>query len=327
MAFFDLAPDLLHSNRPELATPPDLAEFWDLTLAEARAFDVDVELTLVETGLAAIDVYDVTFSGFGGHRIKGWFARPAGDAVVPAVVEYIGYGGGRGLPHERLTWAAAGWGHLVMDNRGQGSTWGTGGATPDPGVVGHGVPGFMTRGIESPHDHYYRRLYTDGVRAVDAVRAIAGVDPSRVAVTGVSQGGGVTIAVAGLVPDLVAAMPDVPFLCHIDRAITLTDNHPFREVATYLRTHRGAEEQVRRTLSYVDVANIGRMATAPALFSVALMDQTCPPSTVYAAYNHYGQPAGSAIDVYRFNGHEGGEALRWPAHRAFLTPLMGAPAN
>ena len=95
-----------------------------------------------------------------------------------------------------------------MDNRGQGSSWGTGGATPDPAPAGQGVPGMMTRGIEDPHEHFYRRLFTDGVRAVDAVRTIPGVDPTRVAVTGGSQGGAVTLAVAGLVPDLVAEMGD-----------------------------------------------------------------------------------------------------------------------
>ena len=33
-------------------------------------------------------------------------------------------------PHERVLWAAAGYAHLVMDTRGQGSTWSVG-DTPD----------------------------------------------------------------------------------------------------------------------------------------------------------------------------------------------------
>lgn len=252
------------------------------------------------------------FAGFGGHRIKAWYLRPAGHGVVPVVVEYLGYGGGRGLPHEHLRWACAGFGHLVMDTRGQGSAWGGGGGTPDPAGSGPAVPGVMTRGIESPRDHYYRRVYTDGVRAVEAARALPDVDPAAVAVTGVSQGGAITLAVAGLARGLVAAMPDVPFMCQVDRAITLTDSRPYCEVADYLHTHRGegVEQRVLTTLSYVDAANIATMARVPALFSTALMDTTCPPSTVYAAFNHYGHPDGSRIDTYRFNRHEGGEAYR-----------------
>jgi cephalosporin-C deacetylase len=46
---------------------------------------------------------------------------------------------------------------------------------------------------------------------------------------------------------------------------------------------------------------------SPALFSVALMDQTCPPSTVYAAYNAYAGP--KQMLVYPFNDHEGGQAF------------------
>ena len=62
-------------------------------------------------------------------------------------------------------------------------------------------------------------------------------------------------------------------------------------------------------------------AHAPALFSVGLMDDICPPSTVYAAFNHYGHPQGSEIDVYRYNGHEGGAAESWLRQQAFLRGL------
>jgi cephalosporin-C deacetylase len=65
-------------------------------------------------------------------------------------------------------------------------------------------------------------------------------------------------------------------------------------------------ETVFRTLSYFDGVALAPGATAPALFSVALMDQTCPPSTVFAAYHAYGGP--KEIAVYEFNDHEGGEA-------------------
>jgi len=238
---------------------------------------------------------------------------------LPAVVEYNGYGGGRGLPHERLAWANAGYAHLFMDTRGQGSSWGSGGDTPDPVGSGPSVPGFMTRGILDPAEHYFRRLFTDAVRAVDAVRALDVVDAGRVAVCGGSQGGGITLAVAGLVPDLVGAMPDVPFLCHFRRAVDLADTDPYCEVTRYLSVHRDQVEQVFDTLSYLDGANFARRAHAPALFSVGLMDPICPPSTVFAAYHRY---AGEKeIEIYGFNEHEGGSEyqrarqLGWLAER------------
>ena len=127
----------------------------------------------MKTALTQIDVFDVTFPGYGGEPVKAWLSVPHGaSGPLPAVVEYNGYGGGRGLPHERLTWAAAGYAHLFMDTRGQGSGWGSGGETPDPHGSGPAAPGFMTRGIDSPSQYYYRRVFTDAVRAVDAVRTL-----------------------------------------------------------------------------------------------------------------------------------------------------------
>ncbi|QAY64644.1 acetylxylan esterase [Xylanimonas allomyrinae] len=333
MAQYDLPLDELERYSPAVDCPDDLVPFWTATVAEARATADAPVVVRVETGLTEVVVDDVTFAGFGGHPVKAWLVRPArhdpaAHAPLPAVVEMLGYGGGRGLPHEHLRWAAAGVAHLVMDTRGQGGHWGAGGETPDPVGRSAGVAGFMTAGIDDPHDHYYRRFYTDGVRAVDAVRQIPGIDPARVAVTGVSQGGGGSVAVASLLAmagdDVAAAMPDVPFLSHFRRAVRLVDSRPYGEITQYLSVRRGpaAEATVWRTLSYLDGANLARHATAPALFSVALMDVTCPPSTVYAAYNAWGAAAAAPprkrIDVYPYNDHEGGQAYRFAPQLAWL---------
>lgn len=317
MPRFDLSPAELETYAPEISEPADFDDFWRETLAEARAHDEPVRVEPVATPLTSADVFDVTFPGFGGDPIKAWLLLPAGSAgPLPTVVEFNGYGGGRGLPVERLGWVSSGYAHLFMDTRGQGSAWGTGGDTPDPHGTGPSFSGFMTRGIESPADYYYRRVYTDAVRAIDAVRTLERVDADRVAVCGGSQGGGITLAAAGLSDGLVAAMPDVPFLCHFERAVGLTDRDPYQEIVRYLSIHRGAERRVFETLSYFDGANFATRATAPGLFSVGLLDPICPPSTVYATYNRY---AGEKqIEVYPFNEHEGGTTYQWLAQAAFL---------
>lgn len=320
MAHFDLPLEELRRYSPDLAEPADFEGFWERTLAETREHDLRPTFEAVDDGLALVDSFDVEFSGFGGTRIKGWLNLPAGhEGPLPAVVQYQGYGGGRGLAHEQILFAVAGYAHLMMDTRGQGSAW-SAGDTPDPDGSGDPAhPGFMTRGILDPDDYYYRRVYADAVRAVEAVRSHPAVDGARVAVTGGSQGGGITLAVAALLPDVVAAAPDVPFLCDFPRATTLVDTDPYAEIVRYLRTHRDHVERAAATLAYFDGAVLARRASAPALFSVALMDETCPPSTVYAAYNRYGGP--KEIVEYAFNDHEGGAAfhdrakLRWFADR------------
>jgi cephalosporin-C deacetylase len=322
VSFLDLPLDQLREYRPTVAEPEDFDAFWARTLAESRALAVTPVVTPYDAGLTEVEVFDVSFSGFGGDPVTGWFMLPrSAEGALPTIVEFNGYGGGRGLPHERLAWVAAGYAYFFMDTRGQGSAWGTGGDTPDPHGHGSAFPGSMTRGIESPESYYYRRVFTDAVLAVDTVRGFDHVDADRVTVTGGSQGGGIAIAVAGLRDDLFAAMPEVPFLQHFERAIGFTDANPYGEVVSYLAVHRHAKEQTYRTLSYFDGVNFARRATAPALYSVALMDEICPPATVFASHNAWAGK--SAIEVYEFNNHEGGQGHHWLAQAAWLKRLLG----
>jgi cephalosporin-C deacetylase len=322
MSLPDLPLDELRSYRPVLPVPDDIDAFWADTLAQAAEHPVAAVFRPVEAGLRLIDTTDVTFAGHGGQPVRGWLHVPTGSTgQLPCVVQYVGYGGGRGLPHENLLWAAAGYAHFIMDTRGQGSAWSVG-DTADQGPAGPAHPGFMTRGILDPADYYYRRLYVDSVRAVDAVRAHEAVDATRIAVTGGSQGGGLALAVAGLRNDLSAVMPDVPFLCHFRRAVLVAERGPYLEISRYLKIHRNHVDEALRTLDYFDAATIGRSATAPALFSVALQDEICPPSTVFAAYNRYG--GAKQIREYAFNDHEGGEGFQQAAQLEWLAPLLAA---
>jgi len=321
MAFFDLSLDELKTYRPARTESADFDSFWKSTLEEARAYPLNATFERVDYGLSAQEMFDVTYAGFGGQPIKGWLILPVGaKQSLPCVVEYIGYGGGRSLPIDWLLWSSAGYAHFIMDTRGQGSTWSPG-DTPDLYADGGNAhyPGSMTKGILDPQHYYYRRVFTDAARAIDAARSHPAVDASRIAVMGGSQGGGITIAAAGLVPDVTAALPDVPFLCHYRRATELVDSFPYKEIAEYCHTHRDKVETVFETLSYFDGVNFAARSHAKALFSTGLMDQVCPPSTVFAAYNHW---AGEKdIKVYPYNGHEGGRTYQTAEKLKFLKSI------
>ncbi len=317
MPLTDLTLDDLVDYRPTVAEPRDFDGFWARTLDESRHASAAPALTPAQTPITELIVEDLRFSGFGGERIAGWVTRPRAEGRHPVIVEYIGYNGGRGLPGERVLWALAGYVHVVMDTRGQGSGWGTGGDTPDPHGSGPAAAGFMTRGITDPDEYYYRRVFADAALLVEAVATLDFVDADRIAVTGGSQGGGIAIAAAALAPAVKAVMPDVPFLAAFRRGAEVATSDPFGEIARYLAVHRADVDLVFETLSYFDGVNFARRITIPAFFSVALMDDIVPPSTTFAAYNHLAS-TDSTIAVYEFNGHEGGMTLQWERQAAWL---------
>ena len=305
MPLFDFPLEKLRTYQAPDIEPADFEAFWRDTLArQQHPLDSRFE-RLADPSYRLVDVYDVTFAGFAGQPIKGWFIEPAGNTrPLPCIIRYIGYGGGRSLPIDHLAPATAGFASLVMDTRGQGSSWAPG-ATGDVSTTGGHFPGFMTQGIESPETYYYRRVFTDAVRVIDVAAGHPHVDKTRIAVVGASQGGGIVIAAAGLAGGRVKlAMPDVPFLCHYRRATELTDRAPYSEITAYLKVHRDRVEQAFQTLAYFDGIHFAPRIAARCLFSAALMDMVCPPSTVFAAYNRVTAP--KEIRLYTYNEHEGG---------------------
>ncbi|MEZ3159018.1 acetylxylan esterase [Microbacterium sp. BWT-B31] len=325
MPRFDLSPAQLREYRPPVSEPADLDAFWARTITEARAAGRPVIRERADAPLALFDTFDVVFSGFAGDPVRAWLVLPRGVRhPLPAVVEFVGYGRGRGLAHERLHWPAAGYAQLIVDTRGQGSEWGTGGETPDPHGSGPAVAGFLTRGIDDPGHYYYRRVFTDAVRAIDAVLCFDEVDPDRVAVTGNSQGGAIAIAAAALHEQVAAALPTAPILCDLPRVVGLTGAEPHHEIVRYLAVHRGAEERVFRTLSYFDGAHLAARANAAALFGCGHMDTIAPPSGAYAAFNRWGGADREMAD-YPWNHHEGGEGVHWLRQAAWLAARFGAP--
>lgn len=313
MAFFDLTEKELEFYKPEVREPTDFDHFWFETLSESRAKGSDPVLKAQEMGVSEFDVSDLRFSGYQGEEIAAWFVRPKKPKGL--VIEFNGYGGGRGFPHERLWWPSAGYSYIFMDTRGQGSAWGSGGVTADNHGSTPSANGFMTKGIETKESYYYRRVFTDAALLVELADKIdAGSD--NIILCGGSQGGGITLAAEALTNKASVILPDVPFLCHFERSISLTDGFPYKEIANYLSVHRQKVDSTLDTLSYFDGVNFAKRGKARALFSTALMDEVCPPSTVFAAKNHY--RGESEIIVYPFNGHEGGQGHHFLAQLDWL---------
>jgi len=314
----DGALELLLQYRSSQEVPHDFDEFWAETVREARSAPGSVTRRPVDTGLVGVDVVDLTFPGYGGHPVRAWLRLPrVRERPLPAVVHFTGYGAGRGAAIDDLLFSTAGYAHLVMDTRGQGD-----GGTPDPGFEPIAPSGFLTRGVTDPRAYYYRRVFADAVRAVDAVRSLPEVDADRVAVVGNSQGAGIAIAAGVLAGGVGAVLAQAPFLSDLPRAIRSIDSYPYREFADLLSRARDLEPAVQRTLAYVDAVNFATRARVPSWFSAGLMDDITPPTTVFAAHNAWA--AERHIVTWPFNGHDAGGSNDLAGALRVLAATFGA---
>ncbi|WP_154795158.1 acetylxylan esterase [Occultella kanbiaonis] len=333
MVRVDLPLEQLRTYRNPRPAPPGLAEYWDRTLAQSRAAAGPVRADRVDVGLRTVTCYDVTFPGFAGEDVRAWWLVPVlPDGVAaagtpgtrPVVVEFLGYGGGRGLPHERLIWAGHGFAQLVVDSRGQGSIWNTG-DTPDPHGSVAGSLGLLTKGVDHPDHLYYRRLLTDAVLAVDAAARLPGADPSRIAAVGHSQGGALALAAAALNPAVAAVGARAPFLCGIARALEVTDAEPYGDLARYLSVHRTRTEDVLAVLDHVDVSFLAPRLRCPTWISVGLADPICPPSGIFGAINAI-EAVAPEVRTWPYGGHEAGGAHDDAHLAAWLAEHLGPAA-
>lgn len=272
-----------------LPTPDDYRDFWAEALEEAGTHPLALRREPVDTGLTTIDVYDLSFAGYGGRRVTGWLRLPRGRRDgLPAIVHANGYGAGRLAPIDDLTWSAAGFAHLTVNTHGQGG-----------GSTGH-----ILEGLDDAPRSYYRGVLVDAARAVQAVRALAEVDPQRVAAIGNSQGGGIALGVGALVPDLRAVLAQAPFLTDVPVALQRAAQGPWSEVRAYLQENPAKTDAVARTLSYVDGVTSARHAVAPGWITAGAVDDICPPETARAAADAYAAPV--TFREWPGAGHEAG---------------------
>jgi cephalosporin-C deacetylase len=284
--------------------PADFDEYWDGALAEMRALDAKVELVPSEFTAAAAECFDLYFTGVGGARIHAKYLRPKSAARPhPAVVEFHGYSGNSGDWAPKLKWVSQGFSVAALDCRGQG------GKSEDIGsVVGNTLRGHIIRGLDDrPENLLFRQIYLDCAQLAGIVMAMPEVDAKRVGATGGSQGGGLTLACASLEPRIARAAPVFPFLCDYQRVWEMDlAVAAYEEIKQYFRffdPRHEREEDVWTKLGYIDNQHLAPRIRAKVLMIVGLMDQVCPPSTQFAAYNKI--TSQKEMVLYPDFGHEG----------------------
>jgi cephalosporin-C deacetylase len=297
MPSIDMPLEQLRQYKPTLYRQEDFQSFWETTLSASEKQPLNPELIPYDFPARGLECFALRFDGFGGGRLAGWYVRPDSRGKFPGVCIYHGYSGRGPRPLDMIHLAAQGICVLSVDCRGQN------GQSQDAAVYPEGHhSGWMTAGIRNPWTYYYRNTYADSVRALEVLAHREEVNAGRLAVTGGSQGGGLTLAVAALSRRPALALADIPFLCDYRRSIQITPAGPYPEIVGFLKTFPDLYEQTIRTLSYFDCLNLAPWIKCRTVISNALCDDICPPSTIYGVYNHI--TAEKQIEVYPYHKHE-----------------------
>lgn len=302
MPVFDFPLDQLKSYQGSTPRPADFDSYWTRALAEVDRASLEVQLDPVDLGDPHVEAFHLWFTGVGGARIHAKYLRPAIlEKDSPAIVEYHGYSGSSGDFSDKIRWVNLGFSVFSLDCRGQG------GLSQDVGFpVLNSLKGHIIRGIETPESFMYRSIFLDCVQLIRIAMVQKGVDGTRIGVTGGSQGGALSVAAAALEPRVKRCASCFPFLSDYRRVWDLNCSGAYEEIKDWFRRFdplHQRETEVFTRLGYIDIQNLAPRIQGQVLMSVGLVDQTCPPSTVYATYNKILTP--KEMMVYPDYGHEG----------------------
>lgn len=267
--------------------PEDFDAYWEQAITEMKAVDSQVVMDKAEFQTPNVECYDMYFTGVNGARIYVKHLRPRNiDQKIPALLLFHGYGDKTGAWTPMLAYAASGCAVFAMDVRGQG------GKSEDVGgVKGNTLNGHIIRGLdeENPHKLLYRDIFLDTAQLAGIAMNLNFVDENKVYAAGGSQGGGLTLACAALEPRVAKAVIRCPFLCDYKRVWDMDlDLQAYAELRTYFRLfdpRHERETEVFTKLGYIDLQNLAPRIRGDILMVTGLMDNICPPSTQYAAYN------------------------------------------
>ncbi|MGX5816577.1 acetylxylan esterase [Chitinophaga lutea] len=267
--------------KPTVTLPSDFAAFWDKGKAELAKVPMDARLTLMpERCTEKVNVYHANIQGYGNSRLYGILCVPKKPGKYPAILRVPGAG--------------------IRPYGGDIANAEQGFITLEIGI--HGIPvnldpslytslasgalyGYPSFNLNDKDKYYYKRVYLNCVRANDFLTSLPEYDGQHLGVMGGSQGGALSIVTAGLDKRVTALAALYPALC---------------DVTGYMHNRAGGWPHLFRdgnpdpkevaTAGYYDVVNFAKAVKIPGKYTWGFNDETCPPTSMHAAYNSITAP-------------------------------------
>ena len=309
---------------PGFDEPADFRDFWKKQLKTLRRQRMKVKLTPVEVPGEDAEkyvCYDLEINCLDFRPVRGYLAMPrkAKRRSLPIAI-YAHSAGKLTSPYTRATvkkavsLAKSGNGAIGLDINAHGMLNGQDEAYY--AAMEEELHGYSGRTVTDHESFYFRGMFLRLVRALDYLCTRKEWDRKHVLVTGGSQGGAQSAALAGLDPRVTTVVVDVPAMWDsggILKGRTSCWTKPLER--------DGIDSPAATIMPYYDACNFMRYFKGDLVVNVGLIDLTCPPASVWSVYNVC--PARTkVIHPCAWKGHSGKYSVPTKEERNRIRKIM-----
>ncbi|MEQ1826830.1 MAG: acetylxylan esterase, partial [Pirellula sp.] len=283
------------SIKPSMNVPDDFDQFWATQKSSLAVIPIQSRLTPVKSPTNGVDTFDVQVDCLGAP-VSGYFGKPqnAKPKSLPAIL-FVHGAGVRSASLGSTNWAIQEGGMLAMDINAHGIPNGNPAEFYEQLSAGE-LKDYRSLGREDRETCYFKGMFLRLIRAIDFLTQQPEWDGKTLIVFGSSQGGYQAFAAAGLDPRVSFMCAGVPAGCdHTGASANRINGWP-KMVPT--DASGKPNPQAEMTARYFDCVNFATRAKCKgAVVTVGFIDTTCPPTSVYAAYNALGITKSIHTDV------------------------------
>lgn len=305
--------------RPYCQEPKDFDAFWKKALDAARNNDLNpTKRLLPERCTKDMNVYEVSYvNNNWNSRMFGILSVPVKPGKYPALLRVPGAGV---RPYSGDTYTAPGK-CIVLEIGVHGIP-----VTMEQNVYDDlhngALDGYWNFNVAEPDKNYYKRVVTGAVRGVDFIASLPEWDGKTIGVTGASQGGFLSLAVAALDKRITFLGVVHDAMCDYEAELhNVGGGWPH---TIYWDMKSGLDKNLINLKveggRYYDGVNFARRVTQPGWYSFGYNDEVVPPTSSYSTYNIVTAP--KTLSVYQMTGHYWYQE-QWDEWQDFLRKQMG----
>lgn len=282
--------------KPFAQEPKDFDDFWKKALDEARQIDLNpTKVLLPERCTKDVNVYEISYhNNRWGSKMYGILSIPVKPGKYPALLRVPGAGV---RPYSGDTYTATG--KCIVLEIGIHGVPVTMEQKVYDDLANAALNGYWDMNLENPDRNAYKRVVTGAVRGVDMIASLDEWDGKTVGVTGSSQGGFLSLAVAALDKRVtfLAAVHDA--MCDYEAELHgVAGGWPHYFYHAKMNAITKARLEGAR---YYDGVNFARRITVPGWYSFGYNDEVVPPTSAYGLYNTIKAP--KILSLYQMTGH------------------------